>query len=47
MEGEQSEIVGGGCRLLGSGANEQEWNGTRVDSTIQRTEGRLDQREQE
>ena len=25
---EQSEIVGGGCKLLRSGANEQEWNGT-------------------
>ena len=27
MEGGQSEIVGGGCKLLPSGANEQEWNG--------------------
>ena len=26
MEGEQSEIVGGGCKLLRSVANEQEWN---------------------
>ena len=27
MEGEQSEIVGGGCKLLRSRTNEQEWNG--------------------
>ena len=27
MEWEQSEIVGGGCTLLRSGANEQECNG--------------------
>ena len=37
MEGAQSETVGGGCKLLRSGANEQEWNGV-GDSTIQRTE---------
>ena len=30
MEGEQSEIVGGGCTLLRSGANEQEWNGVGI-----------------
>ena len=43
MEGEQSEIVGGGYQLLRSGANEQEWNGV----GIQRTEERPDQCEQE
>ena len=30
MEGEQSEIVGGGCKLLRSGAHEQEWNGVGI-----------------
>ena len=30
MEGEQSDIVGGGCKLLRSGANEQEWNGVGI-----------------
>ena len=30
MEGEQSEIVGRGCKLLRSGANDQEWNGVAI-----------------
>ena len=30
MEREQSEIVGGGCQLLRSGANEQEWIGVGI-----------------
>ena len=30
MEGEQSEIVGGDCKLLRSGANKQEWNGVGI-----------------
>ena len=30
MEGEQSEIVGGGCKWLSIGANEQEWNGVGI-----------------
>ena len=48
MEEVQSEIVGGGGKLLISGANEQEWNGVGiVRPTIQRTEGRPDQYEQE
>ena len=34
----------GGCKLLRSGKHEQEWY---EDSTIQRTEGRPDQREQD
>ena len=47
-KGGQSEIVGGGCKLLRSGANEQEWNGVGiVGPTIQRTEGRPGQCEQE
>ena len=29
-KGGQSEIVGGGCKLLRSGANEQEWNGVGI-----------------
>ena len=31
MEGIQSEIVGGCCKLLRSGANEQEWNGVGIE----------------
>ena len=47
MKGEQSEIVGGG-ELLRSGADEQGWNGVGiVGPTIQRTEGRPDQCEQD
>ena len=30
MEGEQSEIVEGGCKLLRSGATEQAWNGVGI-----------------
>ena len=30
MEGEQSEIVGGGGKLIRSGANEQQWNGVGI-----------------
>ena len=30
MEGDQSEIVGGGCKFLRSGANEQVWNGVGI-----------------
>ena len=30
MEGEQSELVGRGYKLLRSGANEQEWNGVAI-----------------
>ena len=30
MEGEQSEIVGRGGKLLRSGANEQEWHGVGI-----------------
>ena len=30
MEREQSEIVGGGCKLLRSGANEQQWHGVGI-----------------
>ena len=30
MEGGQREIVGGGCKLLRSGENEQEWNGVGI-----------------
>ena len=30
MEGEQREIVGRGCKVLRSGANEQEWNGVGI-----------------
>ena len=38
----------GGCKLLRSGTNEQEWNGVGiVGPTIQRTEGRPDQCDQE
>ena len=38
----------GGCKLLRSGANEQEWNGVWiVGPTIQITEGRPGQCEQE
>ena len=34
MEGEQSEIVAGGCKLLRSGANEQEWNDVGIVSLL-------------
>ena len=48
MEGVQSEIVGGGGKLLRSGANEQWWNGVYSrPPTFQSTEGRPDQCEQE
>ena len=47
MEEEQSKIVGGGCKLLRSGGNKQEWNGMGTVPTIQRTEGTPDQCEQE
>ena len=30
MEGQQSEIVGGGCKLLRTVANEKEWNGVGI-----------------
>ena len=48
MEGGTKRNSWGGCKLLRSGTHEQEWNGVRiVGSTIQRTEGRPDQCEQE
>ena len=37
----------GGCKLLRSGTNEQEWNGVGIVLSKELTEGRPDQCEQE
>ena len=37
----------GGCKLLRSGTNEQEWNGVGIVLSNELTEGRPDQCEQE
>ena len=37
----------GGCKLLRSGTNEQEWNGVGIVQSKELTEGRPDQCEQE